>query len=88
MPRKSSAVLEKPTGRNTCQHHWLIEPANGITSNGICKYCGARKQFLNIIQDVVPDQKGLKNKSEVLSAEEQIEEPDDADSDDDEDDEN
>jgi hypothetical protein len=62
MIRKASAVLEKPAGTKTCHHHWLIEPAYGLTSNGVCKYCGERKQFLNVIQDLVPEPvKGKKN---------------------------
>jgi hypothetical protein len=62
MIRKASAVLEKPAGTQTCHHHWLIEPAYGLTSNGVCKYCGEKKQFLNVVQDFAPDPvKGKKN---------------------------
>ena len=32
-------------------HHWLIEPANGATSPGICRLCGAEKEFANTIMD-------------------------------------
>ena len=30
-----------------CIHYWLIEPANGPTSNGICKECKEKKSFTN-----------------------------------------
>jgi hypothetical protein len=30
-----------------CSHHWLIEPPKGPTSMGVCKLCGARKEFDN-----------------------------------------
>ncbi len=30
-----------------CSHHWLIEPPKGPTSKGVCKLCGARKEFDN-----------------------------------------
>ena len=56
--RKSGLVLErkaeKPAERSTCQHYWLIEPALGPTSNGVCKYCGQKKVFLNIVDDSQP----------------------------------
>jgi hypothetical protein len=32
-------------------HHWRIEEANGPRSVGICKYCGAEKQFKNWLED-------------------------------------
>ena len=31
----------------TCKHHWLIEPPNGRTSMGVCKICGATREFDN-----------------------------------------
>lgn len=30
-----------------CAHHWLIEPPSGPMSKGVCKLCGAEKEFLN-----------------------------------------
>ena len=87
--RKSNAVLEKPAGKVACQHHWLIEPANGLTSFGICKNCGERKQFLNVIQDVVPDQAKEKKSSagislyELMEAADVVDDEDDVDDDED-----
>ena len=37
------SVLETPT----CQHHWLIEAPEGPSSKGLCKKCGAKREFLN-----------------------------------------
>ena len=32
----------------TCIHHWVIEPADGSShSRGVCRNCGAEKQFRN-----------------------------------------
>ena len=31
----------------TCAHHWDIAPANGPTSAGVCRNCGASKEFAN-----------------------------------------
>ncbi len=33
--------------KKICIHFWDIESANGETSRGVCKYCGAVKTFYN-----------------------------------------
>lgn len=38
-------VLERPQ----CVHHWLIETPRGATSKGVCKLCGAVREFRNAI---------------------------------------
>ena len=30
-----------------CQHHWLIESPNGPVSMGVCRLCGAEREFHN-----------------------------------------
>ena len=30
-----------------CTHYWIIETPDGPTSRGVCKYCGAVKEFKN-----------------------------------------
>ena len=36
------------TDATTCAHHWVIEPARGSRSAGVCKLCGAaRDDFAN-----------------------------------------
>ncbi len=35
-----------------CHHFWLIEEPSGPTSTGVCKICGAHKEFLNTIPAV------------------------------------
>ncbi len=30
-----------------CRHHWVIETPHGAMSSGLCKFCGARKEFFN-----------------------------------------
>lgn len=32
-----------------CVHHWIIAPPEGPTSTGVCKKCGAVKEFENHI---------------------------------------
>ena len=33
-----------------CPHHWIIERASGPTSKGVCRLCGAEKEFLNYVE--------------------------------------
>ena len=35
------------TTTKQCTHYWLIEGAVGPVSKGSCKYCGAKRRFLN-----------------------------------------
>ena len=30
-----------------CSHYWIIDSADGPTSNGVCRICGAEKEFFN-----------------------------------------
>ena len=47
MGKVLEAAPNKPEGEASCSHHWVIESPNGPTSWGVCKYCGARKEFNN-----------------------------------------
>jgi hypothetical protein len=46
--RNRNDVKEKQSAVQTaCRHYWVIETADGPTSRGICKICGAEKEFYN-----------------------------------------
>lgn len=34
-----------------CAHRWVIETPNGETSRGVCRTCGAEKEFPNSAED-------------------------------------
>lgn len=34
-----------------CSHHWLIDAADGPTSRGVCRLCGAEQQFKNYLEN-------------------------------------
>ena len=36
-----------------CTHYWVIEAASGPTSRGVCKLCGAVKEFKNYVEHSV-----------------------------------
>jgi len=44
---KVEAAPRNPAGKAKCKHYWIIESPNGPTSRGVCKYCGAEKEFDN-----------------------------------------
>ena len=45
------STLDEVAAQPTCRHHWLIESPHGATSMGICKLCGAQKEFRNSAGD-------------------------------------
>ncbi len=53
-----------------CSHHWIIETPNGPISMGICKLCGAKKEFMNSPEIYFwPKEKGYgKNKNKSTRA--------------------
>ena len=44
-------VPEKDMPVSECKHFWKIESSNSASSVGVCKYCGAEKEFLNALPD-------------------------------------
>ena len=44
-------VPEKDISVSECKHFWKIENSNSAASGGVCKYCGAEKEFLNALPD-------------------------------------
>jgi len=44
---KVEAAPEEPVARDKCRHYWIIESPSGPTSKGVCKLCGAEKEFHN-----------------------------------------
>ena len=47
MENKTGAGAPEVPDEKSCRHHWIIEPASGPTSVGVCKHCGAVKEFQN-----------------------------------------
>ena len=52
--KKAHERTQEFNAPESCAHYWLIESANGPTSYGICRICGARKEFLNAIPEAGP----------------------------------
>ena len=45
MGKKLETAPEEPVSESKCCHYWIIEAAQGMTSRGVCKFCGAEKEF-------------------------------------------
>lgn len=39
------------SSHDDCHHYWVIEAANGPTSEGRCRYCGKSQTFSNSMPD-------------------------------------
>ena len=50
-------------GKKDCIHHWVIETANGPTSQGVCAVCGSSREFCNSMGESVEQKKHLNLKS-------------------------
>ena len=37
------------TTPEACVHFWVIEPAAGPTSPGVCRHCGGTREFRNVV---------------------------------------
>lgn len=54
MKNKVKQKTEEKASQDECNHYWIIEVANGPSSQGACKYCGKKKEFLNALPDFNP----------------------------------
>ena len=36
-------------GTNDCRPHWVIDPADGPVSRGVCKFCQQVREFQNFV---------------------------------------
>ncbi|MGD9892021.1 MAG: hypothetical protein AB7R89_21625 [Dehalococcoidia bacterium] len=51
-----SVIMERSdTSSPECQHHWRIAAPNGATSMGVCKHCGAEREFANSTSESIWD---------------------------------
>lgn len=58
---ESSVVEVQETTVPTCRHHWKIETPQGALSRGVCKLCGAVKEFRNSIESYWDNDGGIEN---------------------------
>lgn len=50
----SPSATESTQERDDCRHHWHIASPSGETSTGVCKLCGASREFQNYADRTAP----------------------------------
>ena len=63
--------------RPTCCHYWVIQPAAGPLSLGVCLACGENREFKNSLGDTLWDDFNLAFRSRLDSSGDGAREPDD-----------
>ena len=61
-------VPEPEISSVVCQHHWVIQPADGPSSNGSCQVCGETREFKNYVESATWGDSRLANKSSARSS--------------------
>lgn len=46
-PGEPEVKADKVESRDECVHYWLIDSPHGPISRGVCRFCGAEKEFSN-----------------------------------------
>ena len=46
-----------------CRHYWVIQPATGPVSPGICQTCGEAREFKNYVEGAAWGDSRLSNRS-------------------------
>ena len=49
-PQAISPTASETQDLSQCCHHWLIEPATGPLSQGLCRSCGEVRKFSNYVE--------------------------------------
>ncbi len=50
-PTRDEEKSKTSVTQDVCNHYWVIASAAGATSKGICRFCGAQKEFRNYLSD-------------------------------------
>ena len=53
----------------TCTHRWRIAPPEGPLSEGVCKFCGERRQFKNSVAEWGPVDRALAHRQYCTTTE-------------------
>ena len=53
---------------STCRHHWVIQPADGPVSNGLCQVCGETREFKNYVESATWGDSRITNKASSASS--------------------
>ena len=57
------ATLSEVQDPPQCRHHWVIQPAEGPVSQGVCQACGEIREFKNYVESASWGDTRLGNRS-------------------------
>ncbi len=60
--------IAKPSA-GECHPYWVIDSASGPTSRGICKRCGAQREFFNSLYAIIANREALLKLPELSNVE-------------------
>ena len=49
--KEEVTIKRKSAVEEVCHHYWIIKSAAGPVSQGVCKFCSAKKEFGNYLRD-------------------------------------
>ncbi len=61
-------VSELETTPMVCQHHWVIQSADGPFSNGSCQACGETREFKNYVESATWGDSRVTNKASAADS--------------------
>lgn len=66
--KERHAPMVRASG-DKCPHYWVIDSATGPTSRGVCKRCGAVKEFFNSLDAMVANREAIFELPELANVE-------------------
>ena len=63
MTQSASIPVPTQVEEPQCRHHWVIQPAMGLLSQGICQACGETRDFKNYVEGASWGDLRLSNRS-------------------------
>ena len=64
---EGSVVERAEESGSLCRHYWVIDSAGGPTSKGVCRVCGAQRQFKNYLEDAPWDDEKPAARDQIAS---------------------
>ena len=69
--------IESTSQLADCRHHWVIQPADGPVSNGLCQACGETREFQNYVESATWGDRRISSKASSASSVESTSDDDD-----------
>ena len=61
--QQSIVTVNEVQEPDLCRHHWVIQPATGPLSQGVCQVCGEERDFQNYVESASWGDTRLGNRS-------------------------